>query len=76
MDGHENAIHVIFVYETESQLEEYHAMVSLDWYQSQFPLRLLVTIPDSLDGIDSTTAIPEGPVETFKIDTEDDEPPA
>lgn len=63
MNGHANAVHVMFVYETESEIEEHHAIVSMDWYRAQFPLRLLATIPDDLDGIDSTVAMNEGPVE-------------
>lgn len=66
------AIHVMFVYETETEFFEQQAMVSFEWYQSQFPIRLFATIPDTIEGIESTSALKEGPVKTTREDKPDD----
>ncbi len=70
-ESHQDAVHVMFVYETETEMTEHHAIVPLDWYMSQFPLRLLATIPESIEGIESTSALKEGPVE-FRSEDEDE----
>lgn len=72
VDGQVLAIHVMFVYETETEFFEQHAMVSLEWFQSQFPIRLFATIPDTIEGIESTSALKEGPIKTESEDEPDD----
>lgn len=68
MESHGRAIHAIFIYETESHIEEHQALISANWYESQFPLRLLASIPNSPCGIDATDALTEGPVAGFEDD--------
>ena len=57
-----SGVHVVFVYETEARIEQHQALVPFDWFSSQFPMRTLVTIPDSLVGIDSTVPLKENPL--------------
>jgi hypothetical protein len=73
IDDNQNAIHVMFIYESESELEEHHAIVPFDWYISQLPLRILTTIPDSIDGIESTIALSEGPINQPETDAEEND---
>jgi len=58
----DTAVHVLFIYETESMIEHHHAIVPLNWYQLQFPLRILSSIPETIEGIDTTIPIREGQV--------------
>lgn len=66
-----SGVHVVFVYETEARIEQHQALVPLDWYSSQFPMRTLVTIPDSLLDIDSTVPLKENPLPTTETGDEE-----
>ena len=66
--GDDTVVHVLFIYETESTVDHHHALVPLDWYQLQFPLRILSLIPETVEGIDSTTPLFEGPVDDLNAD--------
>ena len=66
-----SGVQVVFVYETEPRIEQHQALVPLDWFSSQFPMRTLVTIPDSLIDIDSTVPLKENPLPTTENSDED-----
>ena len=69
-----SGVQVVFVYETEARIEQHQALVPLDWFSSQFPMRTLVTIPDSLVDIDSTVPLRENPIPAS--DNSSEEPPS
>ena len=68
-----SGVQVVFVYETEARIEQHQALVPLDWFSSQFPMRTLVTIPDSLVDIDSTVPLKENPLPTTETGEEGQE---
>ena len=60
VEGHGQGVHVMMIYETESELSHFHALVPLDWYSSLIPLRTLTSVPNTIEGIDSSIAAREG----------------
>ena len=73
LEDHGPAVHVMFIHETESEIEQFHALVPLEWYVSLMPLRIFATVPDDLLGIDSSSALKEGPVDVCADEPEDDQ---
>jgi hypothetical protein len=73
LDEHGPAVHVMFIHETESEIEQFHALVPLEWYTSLFPLRIFATVPNDLQGIDSSIAPIEGEVNQQGSEVEGDD---
>ena len=68
---HGPAVHVMFIHETESEIAQFHALVPLKWYASLIPLRIFATVPDDLQGIDSSSPLKEGRVDAYADEPDD-----